>query len=74
MQYNRHCADDVHHINYLKLFYCRPPGDARVLVALGFLLFMCVLFWTMSKVAEDFLVPALEVGAAGGLSQCALIA
>lgn len=27
---------------------------------------MGMLFWTMSKVAEDFLVPALEVGAAWG--------
>lgn len=63
MQYNRHCAAVVHHINYLPLYYCRPPGNKRVLVSVGFFLFMGALFWTMSKVAEDFLVPALEVGA-----------
>jgi len=64
VQFNKHCAADVHHVSYLPLFYCRPPGDARVLVGLGFLLWMGVLFWAMAAVAEDFLVPALEVGAA----------
>ncbi|PSC70828.1 coiled-coil domain-containing 94-like protein isoform A [Micractinium conductrix] len=57
---NKHCSEDVHHVAYLPLFYCRPPGDARVFVALAGLLWMAVLFWAMSKVAEDFLVPALE--------------
>lgn len=38
-----------------------PQGDGRVLVALFFLLWMGVLFWVMAAVAEDFLVPALEV-------------
>ncbi len=44
------------------VFYCRT-GDGRVFVALFFLAWMGVLFWVMSKVAEDFLVPALEVRA-----------
>lgn len=60
VQYNKHCAEDVHHIAYLPLFYCRH-GDGPVLVALFFLAWMGVLFWVMSKAAEDFLVPALEV-------------
>lgn len=64
VQYNRHCAQDVHHIAYLPLFYCRPPGDTRVLVAMSFVLWMGVLFWVMAVVAEDFLVPALEYLAA----------
>lgn len=65
VQLNKHCAEDVHHIAYLPLFYCRT-GDGRVFVALFFLAWMGVLFWVMSKVAEDFLVPALEVRAGDG--------
>jgi hypothetical protein len=61
VQYNKQCAADVHHINYLALFYCRS-GDGRVFAALFFLAWMGMLFWVMSKAAEDFLVPALEVG------------
>ena len=68
MQWNRHCKADVHLVAYLPLFYCRQAGDARVLAALGFLLWMGLLFWVMSKVAEDFLVPALEVGLGAGAS------
>ena len=37
---NKHCSEDVHHVAYLPLFYCRPPGDARVFVALAGLLWM----------------------------------
>jgi sodium/potassium/calcium exchanger 6 len=59
VQYNKQCAADVHHINYLALFYCRS-GDGRVFAALFFLAWMGMLFWVMSKAAEDFLVPALE--------------
>ena len=62
MQYNRPCLQDVHQIDYLSLFYCRH-GEGRIFVALGFLLWLGLLFWVMSKVAEDFLVPALEVRA-----------
>lgn len=60
MQYNCPCLQDVHHVDYLATFYCRQ-GEGRIFVALGFLFWMALLFWVMSKVAEDFLVPALEV-------------
>ena len=62
VQYNRPCLQDVHHVDYLATFYCRQ-GEGRIFVALGFILWMALLFWVMSKVAEDFLVPALEVRA-----------
>lgn len=60
VQFNRHCKADEHLIAYLPLFYCRT-GDGRALVALFFLAWAGVLFWLMASVAEDFLVPALEV-------------
>lgn len=49
-------------------------GDGRVLISLFFLGWMGVLFWMMAAVAEDFLVPALEVRcAAAAVGVCWLV-
>lgn len=55
------CGSDDHLIHYLELFYCLAGGRIELLVALLFVVWMLLLFYGMSIVAEVFLCPAVEV-------------
>ena len=62
MQEKDACGSDDHLIHYLELFYCLAGGRIWPLVAVAFVVWMLLLFYGMSIVAEVFLCPAVEVG------------
>lgn len=55
------CGSDDHLIHYLELFYCVAGGRLKLLIASLFVVWMLLLFYGMSIVAEVFLCPAVEV-------------
>ena len=61
MQEKDACGSDDHLIHYLELFYCLAGGRIWLLVAALFVVWMLLLFYGMSIVAEVFLCPAVEV-------------
>ena len=56
------CKAEQHYIAYLQHFYC-AGGAIKWLLFAGYLLWMLILFYALSEVAESFLVPAVEVSA-----------
>ena len=57
---NSACKAEQHYIAYLRHFYC-AGGASKWLLFVGYLLWMLILFYALSEVAESFLVPAVEV-------------
>ncbi|KAL3160535.1 hypothetical protein ABBQ32_010836 [Trebouxia sp. C0010 RCD-2024] len=53
------CKAEQHYIAYLQHFYC-AGGASKWLLFAGYLLWMLILFYALSEVAESFLVPAVE--------------
>ena len=62
MTANRHCEEDSRRINYLHLAYCSPTSLPVTLLAL--VPWLLLLFFLLSKTAEEFLVPAVQYLAA----------
>ncbi len=60
MQDNSGCTAEEHYIPYLKAFYC-TGGAQKWLLFVVYLVWMLLLFYALSEVAEVFLVPAVEV-------------
>ncbi len=58
------CGSDDHLIHYLEVFYCPGGGSLWPLMAVCGVVWMLLLFYGMSVVAEVFLCPAVEVRAA----------
>ena len=54
------CTDQNHYIRYVHTYYC-AGAVRRVFLLLAFALWLLVLFYCLSEVAETFLVPAVEV-------------
>jgi len=54
------CTAEEHYIPYLKAFYC-TAGAQKWLLFVVYLVWMLLLFYALSEVAEVFLVPAVEV-------------
>lgn len=59
---NSACKAEQRYIAYLQHFYC-AGATSRWLLFVGYLLWMLILFYALSEVAESFLVPAVEVRA-----------
>ena len=55
------CGSDDHLIHYLEVFYCPGGGSLWPLMAVCGAVWMLLLFYGMSVVAEVFLCPAVEV-------------
>ena len=55
------CGSDDHLIHYLEVFYCPGGGSLWPLMAACGVVWMLLLFYGMSVVAEVFLCPAVEV-------------
>ena len=55
------CGSDDHLIHYLEVFYCPGDGSLWPLMAVCGAVWMLLLFYGMSVVAEIFLCPAVEV-------------
>ncbi len=62
------CGADDQYIPYLELFYCTAP-KLRVPVAAWLVVWLLLLFYAMSVVAEVFLVPAVQVARLRSASQ-----
>jgi len=60
VQDNSGCTAEEHYIPYLKAFYC-TGGAQKWLLFVVYLVWMLLLFYALSEVAEVFLVPAVEV-------------
>jgi len=60
VQDNSGCTAEEHYIPYLKAFYC-TGGAQKWLLFVVYLVWMLLLFYALSEVAESFLVPAVEV-------------
>lgn len=58
--YTGACKAEQHYVAYLQRFYCAGRAS-RWLLFIGYLLWMLILFYALSEVAESFLVPAVEV-------------
>lgn len=57
------CGADDQYIPYLQLFYC-ASGNLWLLVSVFLVVWLLLLFYAMSVVAEVFLCPAVQVGSA----------
>ena len=55
------CGADDQYIPYLQLFYC-ASGNLWLLVSVFLVVWLLLLFYAMSVVAEVFLCPAVQVG------------
>ena len=55
------CGADDQYIPYLQLFYC-APGNLWLLMSAFLVIWLLLLFYAMSIVAEVFLCPAVQVG------------
>ncbi|KAK9805532.1 hypothetical protein WJX72_003632 [[Myrmecia] bisecta] len=54
------CTADNQFIDYLPAYYCANNGHAKPLMFALYLLWLMLLFYALSEVAEGFLVPAVE--------------
>lgn len=54
---------------YLQTYYC-TKRSSRWLLFIAYLLWMLVLFYALSEIAETFLVPAVEVSVSCYLQCC----
>ncbi|DBB05768.1 hypothetical protein WJX77_004749 [Trebouxia sp. C0004] len=59
VQDNSGCTAEEHYIPYLKAYYC-TGGAQQWLLFVVYLVWMLLLFYALSEVAEVFLVPAVE--------------
>ena len=60
------CGADDQYIPYLQLFYC-ASGNLWLLVSVFLVVWLLLLFYAMSVVAEVFLCPAVQVGTCSGV-------
>lgn len=67
------CGADDQYIPYLEVFYCASGGRLWLVVSAWLVVWLLLLFYAMSVVAEVFLCPAVQVRRRASIRQRSLL-